>query len=69
MTLVENARNAWRWFSMQALAFLAVVPVIWFQLPPETQQLIPDAAKPWIVTGVALAGMAGRMIKQPEAGK
>jgi len=68
MKLVENARQAWKWFSVQALAMLALVPLIWSELPPETQEIIPPTWRPWIVTGVALAGIAGRLIAQPKAG-
>lgn len=68
MKLVENARQAWKWFSVQALAFLTLIPVVWMQLPPETQALVPDAWRPWIITAVALSGIVGRLVAQPKAG-
>lgn len=68
MRLVDNARNAWRWFSVQALAALGVIPVVWYALPPESQDLIPEAVRPWVLTAVALAGLSGRLVKQ-QGGK
>lgn len=64
MRLVEDARRAWRWFSVQALAILALIPVIWAELPPESQALLPEAWRPWALTLVAVAGIAGRLIRQ-----
>lgn len=64
MRLVSDARRAWRWFSMQALALLAIIPVVWAELPPEVAAIIPAGWYPWIVTGVAVAGMIGRLVDQ-----
>ena len=66
MRLVEEARTAWRWFSVQALAVIAVIPLVWEQLPPEAHALIPEAWRPWAITGVALAGIVGRLVKQGQ---
>ncbi len=64
MKVVSNARSAWRWFSVQAAAVVALIPVAWAQLPPETQALIPDQYRPWAITVVAVAGILGRLIDQ-----
>ena len=64
MTFVENARQAWKWFSVQALTVLALIPVVWAQLPPETHALVPEVARQWVITGVALAGIVGRLVSQ-----
>lgn len=67
MTLVENARQAWRWFSVQALAAIAIIETLWLSLPPETVALIPAEWKAGIVTFLAVAGAIGRLVKQGEA--
>jgi hypothetical protein len=64
MRLVDNARNAWKWFSVQALAALGVIPVVWYALPPEAQEIVPEHLRPWALTIVALAGLSGRLVKQ-----
>lgn len=66
MKLVKDARRAWRWFSVQAMAALALLPIIWMQLPPETQAMVPDHWRPWIMVAVAIGGIAGRLIKQGD---
>lgn len=68
MKLVENARQAWKWFSVQALALLALIPQIWAELPPETHALFPLNALRWTITLVAVAGIIGRLVPQPKAG-
>lgn len=66
MKLVNDARRAWQWFSVQALAVLALVPVIWAELPVEAQALVPAEWRPWVLAGVAMAGLVGRLIKQGQ---
>lgn len=67
MKMVSDVRRAWRWFSVQVLAVLAVVPIVWEQLPPETHALLPEAWRPWAITGVAVAGIVGRLVDQGSA--
>ena len=66
MQLVENVRTAWRWFSVQVLTLLAVLPLVWEQLPPETHALVPEAWRPWIITVLALIGIGGRLVRQSK---
>ena len=67
MRMVPDARRAWRWFSVQALAVLVALPVLFETLPPEVVAVIPADWQPWIIAAVALAGMVGRMIPQDNA--
>lgn len=64
MKLVDDVKNAWKWFSVQAMAAVAVLPVIWSELPAETKTLLPTGWTPWIITAVAVAGLVGRVIDQ-----
>lgn len=64
MKLIDNARNAWRMFSVQAMALAGAIQAAWIAIPPALQQQVPDN----IVKGVTLAllalGVAGRLVKQ-----
>ena len=66
--LVANWRDAWRWHSTQALAFVGLAPVIWAELPPEAQAfittLVPAQYHPAIITTVALVGIVLRLRDQ-----
>lgn len=64
MKLVSDARKAWRWFSVQIMTLLAVLPLVWDQLPPESQALVPEHWRPWVLTVLALIGIGGRLVKQ-----
>lgn len=64
MKLVSNARMAWRWFSVQILAALAALPLVWISLPPDVQEWLPEAWRPWALTVLALGGLVGRLVDQ-----
>ena len=68
MRLIPDWRRAWRWFSVQTLAILAVLPMVWAQMPPEIKAYVP-ATWGWAVfMFIALGGIAGRLIDQkPKA--
>lgn len=64
MRLVHNWRHALKWDSTKVFAALAVVPVVWAQMPPEVTAIIPEPWLPYIVAGVAVAGALGRLRDQ-----
>ena len=64
MRLVEGWRKAWRWYSVQALSLLALLPVIWTELPADAKAFIPPSWQPWILAALAVAGMVGRLWPQ-----
>lgn len=66
MKLVPDWRRAWRWFSVQALAVLAALPVAWAELPPDVQAMLPETWRPWLLAGLALAGLVGRLVDQGD---
>ena len=69
MQLVYNWKSAWRWFSMQTLALLAVLPLVWPSIPPEAQAWLPEEYRPYVLVALAIGGIAGRLVSQPSADK
>lgn len=67
MKLVEDWKQAWKWFSVQALAALVILPTVWAALPADAKAFLPDGAEPWILAALALAGVVGRLIDQNKA--
>jgi len=64
MKLIPDWKKAWRWFSVQALIAIAALPVVWSMLPSDVKTFLPDGWEPWILVGLALAGLIGRVIDQ-----
>lgn len=62
--LVENARSAWRWFSVQAMVAAGALQAAWTVIPEDMKASIP----PGIVQGVTIVllvlGVAGRLVDQ-----
>lgn len=66
MRLITDWRGNWRYYSTQALAVAAILPVVWMELPPDIKDLLPHAWRPWILTAIAVSGIAGRLIDQGD---
>lgn len=64
MRLVSNWRSVWRWNSTHVMAVLAALPLVWLEMPPDAKEMVPLAWRPWIVSGLALAGIVARLRDQ-----
>ncbi len=64
MTLVPDWRRAWTWFSVQALAILAALPLVWVALPSDAKGFLPDNLEPWVLFALAAGGIVGRLVDQ-----
>ena len=64
MKMVEGWKAAWKWHSAQALAALALLPLVWAELPDEVKVLIPVEYTPWALAAVAMGGLIGRLRSQ-----
>mgnify|MGYP001129370134 CR=1 FL=1 len=64
MTPVREWKQAWRWFSVQAMAASAAIQAVWVTLPDDLKQHLPG----WLVTalslGLLLVGIGGRLVRQ-----
>ena len=64
--LVQDAKSAWRWFSVQAMVLAGAIQGAWVFLPDDMRSTLPPNAVQ-VVTGVLLVvGVAGRLVKQKE---
>lgn len=64
MTLVENAKESWKWFSMQAMTLAAALQGTWVSIPDDLKSRVPDNLVNYITLALVLAGIAGRLVKQ-----
>ncbi|MBY6255731.1 MULTISPECIES: hypothetical protein [Enterobacteriaceae] len=67
MMVIENWKQSWKLFSVQALAVAGTIPVIWSQLPDDVKAMIPASWMGAITAVVAVCGIVGRLVKQPAA--
>jgi hypothetical protein len=66
MKLVEDAKQAWRWFSMQAMVLAVAVQGTWEMVPADMKASIPQQYVTWLTLGLLVLGIAGRLVKQGE---
>lgn len=70
MRLVDDARTAWRWFSMWAMGVPAAVAAAWLVIPDRLQAVILEQIPPkqmaWALMIVLALGIVGRLVKQGE---
>jgi hypothetical protein len=64
MKVIEEWRQAWRWFSMQAMVMVAALQGGWTAMPDDLKQHFP----PRLVTGLSIfllvLGIGGRLVRQ-----
>ena len=65
MKLVPDAKDAWRWFSIRAMALQGAVAASWLMVPDDMRASVPPE---WLA-GAALVltalGVLGRLVDQP----
>lgn len=68
MKLVDDARKAWRWFSMWAMGVPAAFVATWLLIPDRLQNMILEQIPPkqlaWTLVVVLALGILGRLVKQ-----
>lgn len=63
MKLVSNWKQAWKWISVQMIAFAA----LWETIPLEAKAVLDPSTQSWITLGLLVAAGVGRMIDQGTA--
>jgi len=66
MKLVENAKQAWRWFSVQAMALAVAIQGAWMFIPDDMKASIPKGVVEGVTIALLVLGVAGRVVKQAD---
>lgn len=64
MTLVENAKDAWRWISVQAMTLAGALQGAWLYIPEDLKANIPAHLVNGLTILLLIAGIVGRLVKQ-----
>ena len=66
MKLVDDAKQAWRWFSVQAMTLAAAIQGAWVFVPDDMRATLPPGAVQWLTIGLLAMGVAGRLVDQKK---
>ena len=64
MKLIDNARQAWRFFSVQAMALAGAMQGAWLAMPPDLQARIPAEWVDGLTMAILALGIVGRLVDQ-----
>ena len=67
MKFVENAKQSWKWFSMQAMTLAGALQGTWVTIPEDLKSSVPTNLVHYITLALVIAGIVGRLVKQDEA--
>jgi len=68
MKIIPNARRAWRWFSVQAMAAALAIEAAWANLPLDLKGSIPESAVTYGTMALLALGIIGRLVQQEPQG-
>lgn len=63
--LVEDWRDAWRWFSVRAMTLALALQGAWVMVPTDLRAKVPEQAALILTLLLLAAGIVGRLVKQP----
>lgn len=66
MKLIDEAKGAWKFFSVQAMAWALAIQGAWQAIPDDMKASIPAGLVHWLTMGLLVLGIAGRLVKQGE---
>jgi hypothetical protein len=64
LKLIENWRNAWKWFSIHAMVCAAAIQGAWLQVSDDMKAHIPSYLISGLTIALLILGIVGRVIKQ-----
>lgn len=64
LKLIENWRNAWKWFSVHAMVYAAAIQGAWLQVSDDMKSHVPSYLISGLTITLLILGIAGRVLKQ-----
>jgi hypothetical protein len=64
MRFVDDAKRAYRWFSVHAMVWSAALLGAWEVIPPDLKAGLSDRHVRWAAVALLVLGVAGRVVKQ-----
>jgi hypothetical protein len=64
MTFVENAKQAWKWFSVQAMVWAAAIQSAWELAPSDMKSNFTPTQVYMVTVTLLVLGIIGRLVKQ-----
>jgi hypothetical protein len=64
MKLIKDARRAWRFFSVQAMALAGALQGAWLAMPPDLQSRVPGDIVDGLTVAILALGIVGRLVDQ-----
>lgn len=64
MKLVDEAKQAWRMFSVQAMALAGALQAAWMAIPEDMKASVDHRIVSWATMALLGLGIAGRLVKQ-----
>ena len=64
MRLVDNAGQAYKWLSVQAMALVVAIEGAWLAMPPDLKTRIPETWVDALSMAVLVLGIFGRVVDQ-----
>lgn len=65
MKLVQDVKDAWKWFSVQAMVVAGALQATWLVLPADMKSNLPEPVIQWSVVAMLVFGVVGRLVDQP----
>ena len=66
MKLIDEWRQAWRWFSMQAMVLVAAIQAGWAAIPDDLKAHFPPRLITILSIGLLFFGIGGRLVSQKK---
>lgn len=64
MKLIQDWKQAWKWFSVHGLLAIAFLQLLWPEVPPEIKAQLPDAFVRWTTLALTAITLWGRLVQQ-----